>query len=151
MFTTVDNAADTNQIARRIFFYLITNGYHAPYNFMARHAGINRPRPLGTDLFAMFTTVDNSADTKQIARRIFFYLITKGYHAPYNFMARHAGINRPRPLGTDLVDIGMADATVSDLNFDIMRSQFTPGDIHRFKRLFSGICTNSFDLHCVYA
>ncbi len=102
-------------------------------------------------LFAMFTTVDNAADTNQIARRIFFYLITNGYHAPYNFMARHAGINRPRPLGTDLVDIGMADATVSEFKFDIMRSQFTPGDKNRFKRLLSGLCTNSFDLHCVYS
>ncbi|GHL45499.1 hypothetical protein ECZU29_03490 [Escherichia coli] len=102
-------------------------------------------------LFAMFTTVDNAADTDQIARRMFFYLITNGYHTPHNFMTRHAGVNRPRPLGTDLVEIGMADATVSDFNFDIMRSRFTPGDIHRFKWLFSGICTNSFDLHCVYS
>ncbi|ATC00308.1 serine/threonine-protein phosphatase 2 [Escherichia coli] len=31
----------------------------------------------------------------------------------------------------------------------MIRSRFTPGDIHRFKWLFSGICTNSFDLHCV--
>ncbi len=42
----------------------------------------------------------------------------------------------------------MADATVSDFDFDIIRSRFTPCDIHRFKWLFSGICTNSFDLHC---
>ncbi|BDZ01514.1 hypothetical protein MUTS16_25870 [Escherichia coli] len=42
-------------------------------------------------LFAMFTTVDNAADTDQIARRMFFYLITNGYHAPHNFMTRHAG------------------------------------------------------------
>lgn len=102
-------------------------------------------------LFTMFTTVDNTADTDQIARRMFFYLITNGYHTPHNFMTRHAGVNRPRPLGTDLVDIGMADATVSDFNFDIMRSRFTPGNIHRFQRLFSGICTNSSDLHCVYS
>lgn len=102
-------------------------------------------------LFAMFTTVDNAADTDQIARRIFFYLITNGYHTPHNFMTRHAGVNRPRPLGTDLVEIGMANATVSDFDFDIIRSRFTPGDIHRFKWLFSGICTNSFDLHCVYS
>lgn len=90
-------------------------------------------------LFAMFTTVDNAADTDQIARRMFFYLITNGYHTPHNFMTRHAGVNRPRPLGTDLVEIGMADATVSDFDFDIIRSRFTPGDIHRFKWLFSGI------------
>lgn len=102
-------------------------------------------------LFAMFTTVDNAADTDQIAQRMFFYLITNGYHTPHNFMTRHAGVNRPRPLGTDLVEIGMADATVSDFDFDIIRSRFTPGDIHRFKWLFSGICTNSFDLHCVYS
>ncbi|CSE66571.1 Uncharacterised protein [Shigella sonnei] len=102
-------------------------------------------------LFAMFTTVDNAADTDQIARRMFFYLITNGYHTPHNFMTRYAGVNRPRPLGTDLVEIGMADATVSDFDFDIIRSRFTPCDIHRFKWLFSGICTNSFDLHCVYS
>ncbi len=43
----------------------------------------------------------------------------------------------------------MADATVSDFDFDIIRSRFTPRDIHRFKWLFSGICTNSFDSLCL--
>jgi methyl coenzyme M reductase alpha subunit len=43
-------------------------------------------------------------------------------HAPDDFVSRHAGISRAIPFVARLMHIGVADAAIKDLDFDLIRA-----------------------------
>jgi hypothetical protein len=77
--------------------------------------------------FRAFTAgINETTDSGQIARFEFGHMIARLNYAPDDFMPGHHRIDRTAPLITDLMDIGMADAAVQNLDLDVMRTNFAP-------------------------
>ena len=98
-------------------------------------------------LLALFTAVDHTADAHQIANGVAGDPAAYGGHPADDFMARHAGIERPCPLGAGLVYIRVADAAIINGDLHIVRPRFAAGDGHRPQRLAGRVRSNSVDLH----
>ena len=77
-------------------------------------------------LLALFTAIHHTADAPDRRRRNLNGIADRR-HPANDFMARHAGIQRPGPFRSRLMEIGMADAAVcSDLY--ILWAGFAAGD-----------------------
>ena len=81
-------------------------------------------------LFALLTAIDHTADAHQIADGVARDGVADRGHPTHNFMPRHAGIQRSRPFRTRLVEIGVADAAVSDGDLYILWPRLAAGDGH---------------------
>ena len=81
-------------------------------------------------LLALFTAVDHTADAHQIADGVARDSVADRGDPAHNFMPRHAGIERSRPFRSRLVEIGVADAAVSDGDLYILRPRVAAGDGH---------------------
>ena len=64
-----------------------------------------------------------------------------------DLVAGHAGIDGPAPFGTDGVEIGMADAAISDVDLDVLRPGLPAFDGHGLERLFGRMSTISAGRH----
>lgn len=98
-------------------------------------------------LLALFTAIDHTADAHQIANGVTGDAAAYGGHPADDFMTRHAGIERPCPLGARLVHIRVADAAIINGDLHIIRPRLAAGDGHRPQRLAGRIRSNSVDLH----
>ena len=81
-------------------------------------------------LFALLAAIDHAADAHQIADGVARDGVADRGHPTHNFMPRHAGIERSRPFRTRLVEIGVADAAVSDGDLYILWPRLAAGDGH---------------------
>src|ERR1035438_2645059 len=70
--------------------------------------------------------IHHATDSGQITFLEFLDLTADPGHAPHDFVARHAGVNRHVPLVANLVQIRMTDATIKDFNLHIVNSDVTP-------------------------
>ena len=73
--------------------------------------------------FALLTTstrVDKASDPNKIAGFELFHSVTGFYDAPDNFVPWHHWVDRAPPFVAGLMDVGMADTTIRDVNVDIV-------------------------------
>ena len=64
--------------------------------------------------------IDKAPDADQVIGLEFGDLTTRFDHAPNNFVPWHHGVDRASPFVAGLMDIGMADATVEDVDLHIV-------------------------------
>ena len=68
-------------------------------------------------------------------------------HHPDDFVARHTGMLGAFPFGPHLVQVGVADATVGDVDLDVMDAGGAAGDLERFERFVGGVGAIGFHKH----
>lgn len=71
-----------------------------------------------------------------------------GGHTADDFMAGHAGVLNARPLRADLMDVGVADAAVGDIDLHVVRAGCAPEYCHGLKGLIAGVGAIGMDGHC---
>src|SRR5699024_9240957 len=112
----------------------------------ADHAVAIVLQPLGA-FVAVLATVDDAADAHKVANLEIRHVRTHVGYAPNDLVARHARKMSAGPFGTHLVQVGMTDAAVSDVDPNIVRTGFTPGDFQRFQRLVARVGAIGFYVH----
>src|SRR3546814_1578991 len=76
-----------------------------------------------SDVLALFAAVDDAADTDQVAWLETHDVATHRRHTADDLVPRHARILRARPFRTHLVDVGVAQAAVGDVDLHIVGAQ----------------------------
>src|SRR5207249_2910703 len=87
----------------------------------------------------MLAAVDETADADGVAGLESGHVAADRRHMTDDLVARHAGVDRPLPLRADLVEVGMADAAISDVDLDVARAGLAPLDGDRLQRLVGGV------------
>jgi hypothetical protein len=64
-----------------------------------------------------------------------------------DFMPRYARIKRSCPFGADLIQVGMADASIGDGDLDVMRPYRPAFDVDGFDWFVGGVGAIGFDGH----
>ena len=90
----------------------------------------------------MATGIYKTANTHLVADFVFGDFVADGGDSADNFMARHHGIHRTSPFPTDLMDVGMADAAVLNIDGNIVRAGIAP--LKGIRRQWS-LCAGSRD------
>ncbi|MNH13947.1 hypothetical protein D3C79_735330 [compost metagenome] len=96
---------------------------------------------------AVFATVDDAADTDQVAGLEAFDMLTHGSHPADDFVARYAGEAGALPLGAHLVQVGVTDAAIVDGDLHIVSAWRATGDADRFEGLVAGVGAIGDDVH----
>ena len=112
----------------------------------ADHAVAVILQPAGA-VFAVLAAVDDAADPDQVAGLEGGDLGAHGRNPPDDLVTRHAGKLGTRPLCADLVEVGMTDTAVGDVDLHVVGTRRTTGDVHRLQELVAGICAVGFDGH----
>src|SRR5690606_35431626 len=103
-------------------------------------------QPVGA-FFAVAAAVDDAADADQVAGREPGDVGADLGHPADDLVARHAREDRPGPFGPHLVQVGMADAAIGDLDPHVFRAGLAPGDVERHQRLVAGMGAVGLDGH----
>ena len=82
---------------------------------------------------ACAAAIDQTAHAHDIAHLEAGDLCPDGADVTDDFMARNAGVKRAAPFGADLMQVGMADAAIGDVDLHIARTYRAPFDRHGFK------------------
>jgi hypothetical protein len=74
----------------------------------------------------MRVAIHHTANAYRIANLELANRIANGRHMPDDFMTGHTGINRPCPFRSDLMQVRMTNATISNVDLNVMcaRIQF---------------------------
>ena len=106
---------------------------HAAAMFV--RAVVGPDRPLITVLFLAVLAVaagsagiDHAADRRPVARLETAHIGADPCHQADNLMTRHAGVGRALPFIACLMQVGMTDAAVADVDLDIVGSRWPPFD-----------------------
>ena len=89
----------------------------------------------GVALWTFATGINEAADTGEVADFEFCDLIARLDHAADNFVSRHHGINRVAPFVAGLMDVGVADAAIEDLDLDVVGTHIPALEAERRKRI----------------
>ena len=95
----------------------------------------------------MLAAIDHAADTDGVTDLEASDLAADGADVTDDLVARHAGVKRARPFGTDLVQVRVADAAIGDIDLDVARAWLAPGYVDRFQRLIAGAGAIGFGDH----
>ena len=71
-------------------------------------------------MVALATTIDDTADARQIADLKFAYAFANFGNLANYFVTRNNGVNGASPIVVDAVQVGMADSTIEDFNLHIV-------------------------------
>src|SRR5262245_51255596 len=70
-------------------------------------------------------TVDHDAHAGDVGRFEFLHLVAHLHHAADDLVTRHHGIDRASPFIPHLVNIGVTDPAIKDLDLHIVRSKLS--------------------------
>jgi len=79
----------------------------------------------GSAVGALPTGIDEAANAGEIAHFELLHLIANLLDAAQDLVSRHHGVNGVAPFVANLMDIRVANATVHDLNLNIVRTGFS--------------------------
>ena len=99
---------------------------------------------------AMLAAVHDAADAHQVANLVGGDMAAHGGDAAHDLVPRHAGIQRARPFAAHLVQVGMADAAIDDLDPNVMGAHRAAGDLHAVQRLVGGLGPHGKNGHVVF-
>jgi hypothetical protein len=95
----------------------------------------------------MLAAVDHATHADQVADlEAGDVLADRGYAAD-DLVTWYAGVERARPLGAHLMQVGVADATIRDVDLDVVVARCASDDIERFERLVGGMGAIGFYGH----
>ncbi|VVO45046.1 hypothetical protein PS726_06512 [Pseudomonas fluorescens] len=80
--------------------------------------------------FAAAARVDHAANTDQVADFVLGDIRTDGSNFAYDFVAGHQRVNGNAPLVASLMDVGMADAAVENLDGNVVRPWAATFEFH---------------------
>ncbi|MNN30577.1 hypothetical protein D3C81_1442310 [compost metagenome] len=121
--------------------------------------GVRRREVIGADhavavvlqttdaVLTLLAAIDDAADANQLAKLEARDMRAYCGHPPDDFVARHAGELGSGPLRPDLMQIGVADAAIRDVDLHVMGAGTAAGDFHRLQRLVAGICAVGINRH----
>lgn len=98
---------------------------------------------------AMMATVDQAADADRVADLELGHRTADGRNVADDFVPGHAGVQRVGPLVAGLVQVGMADAAVGDVDLDVVRPRLAANNVERRQRRVSGVGAIGFYCHGV--
>jgi hypothetical protein len=75
----------------------------------------------------VLTGIDHAANCREIAFLEFFHVAADRHNPADNLMTRNARIIRSTPFAARRVNIGMTNAAIQDLDFDVIREWIAPG------------------------
>ncbi len=91
--------------------------------------------------------VDDTAHADQVTDLEFADVVADGGNTAHDLVTGDAGVLGAGPFGTDLVQVGVADAAIGDVDLHIVRAGGAAGDFQMFDRLVGGVGTISVDWH----
>jgi hypothetical protein len=94
----------------------------------------------------VLAAIDDTANANEIARPEVRYVRAYGGHAPDDFMAGNAREPCARPFRAHLVQVGMANAAVGDLDLDVVRARRAAGNPHGFQGFVARMGTVGRDI-----
>lgn len=91
----------------------------------------------------MLAAIDDAADADEIAGFESRDMSADSGHAPDDFMAGDARKLRAGPFGTHLMQVGVADTAVGNVDLYVVRTRRTAGDLQWFEGLVARMCAIS--------
>jgi hypothetical protein len=85
---------------------------------------------IGLAGFAVAARVDHATDADQIADLVFSNVRTDGGNFAYDFVAGHQWVNSNAPLVARLMDVGMADAAVENVDRNVVGPRAAAFEFH---------------------
>jgi hypothetical protein len=95
----------------------------------------------------VLTAIDDATYPDEITDLETLYMRADSGYAAHNFVTRHARKLRPRPFRSHLMQIGMADAAIGNVDLNVMRPRVAAGDFHGLKRLVAGMGAVGTNFH----
>src|SRR5690606_20865963 len=101
----------------------------------------------GGAIVATAATVHDAADPHQVARRELGDGSARRPDAPDDFMTGNTGIPGAGPLRSHLVQIGMTEPAVGDVNLNVVGPRLPTADGERLQLTVTGVSAIGFDRH----